>query len=301
MKTFLITGFLGSGKTTLIQRLLEAYLGKKIAVIENDFGPLSLDASILKEKQKNGITLKEISGGSILCTCKAGMFLTALEEVISVQPDILIIEASGITNPKSFAKILKDNNLDIILTKTFIITTVNAAKFKKQALLFPSVTHQISSADLIILNHTDLVSDLQISELIDEIKEINAHSIFLQTSFVDIDPAVIEKITCTTDIQLESEMQSPTERPEVFVLPQLEISLSVLQNFLENLLHFALRIKGYYQSEGEYYLIQDNGKDLNFTVVEYIPGKTGIEIIVPSEKLGDIKQEYVAFRKSNRR
>ena len=93
-KIDIISGFLGAGKTTLIKKLLEeAFVGEKIVLIENEFGEIGIDGSILKDY---GIEIKEMNSGCICCTI-AGDFSSALKELLSLyHPDRIIIEPSGV-------------------------------------------------------------------------------------------------------------------------------------------------------------------------------------------------------------
>ncbi len=91
---YIISGFLGAGKTTLIQKLLsEGLQEKKVALIENDFGEINVDAALLK---KNGIQVKALDSGCICCTL-TGDFITALDTLLKTQcPEVIIIEPSGV-------------------------------------------------------------------------------------------------------------------------------------------------------------------------------------------------------------
>ena len=106
----LVTGFLGVGKTTLLNRLIERYKSKKLGVIINDFGKISVDGILLRDllpdSQNNSII--EIKNGSIFCSCLSVDLVTALKEYIELNPDLLIIETSGLSDPSSFQKILKE-------------------------------------------------------------------------------------------------------------------------------------------------------------------------------------------------
>ena len=77
-KLFVLTGFLGAGKTSFLQHILEAFSDKKLAVIQNEFGKIGIDGSIL---QKQGIPIKEINRGSIFCSCLQLSFVEALAEL----------------------------------------------------------------------------------------------------------------------------------------------------------------------------------------------------------------------------
>ena len=91
---YLISGFLGAGKTTLLQKLLrEGFAGQKVALVENDFGAVSLDAKLLKS---GGYTVQELRAGCICCTLN-GNFVSALVSLLRrVQPDVVLIEPSGV-------------------------------------------------------------------------------------------------------------------------------------------------------------------------------------------------------------
>ena len=88
-KIDIISGFLGAGKTTLIQKLIkEVYAGKKVVLVENEFGEIGIDGGFLKD---SGIVVNEINSGCICCTLQ-GDFRNALQEVVKkYNPDHIII------------------------------------------------------------------------------------------------------------------------------------------------------------------------------------------------------------------
>jgi G3E family GTPase len=91
---YIVSGFLGAGKTTLIQKLIrDCCLGKNVALIENDFGEISVDAALMKAV---GVEVKELNSGCICCSL-SGDFVAAMTEVHDrLQPDVIIIEPSGV-------------------------------------------------------------------------------------------------------------------------------------------------------------------------------------------------------------
>ena len=96
-KVFLLSGFLGSGKTTMLQNLLETVPeGEKAAVLMNEFGKAGVDGDVVKKK---GLEIIEISRGSIFCACAKGDFLKALYAIFrDYDPTVLLIEASGVAD-----------------------------------------------------------------------------------------------------------------------------------------------------------------------------------------------------------
>ena len=106
---YLISGVLGAGKTTLLQKLLrEGFAGQKVALVENDFGAVSLDAKLLKS---GGYTVKELRAGCICCTLN-GNFVSALVSLLRrVQPDVVLIEPSGVAKLSDVEALCRDHRL----------------------------------------------------------------------------------------------------------------------------------------------------------------------------------------------
>ena len=105
-KIDIISGFLGAGKTTLIQKLIkEVYAGKKVVLVENEFGEIGIDGGFLKDA---GIVVNEINSGCICCTLQ-GDFRNALQEVVKkYDPDHIIIEPSGVGKLSDILAVVKD-------------------------------------------------------------------------------------------------------------------------------------------------------------------------------------------------
>ncbi len=148
-----ISGYLGAGKTTLINRLLAEDHGMRLMVMVNDFGAINIDQALIKTRGDDTIAL---TNGCVCCTMGADLFM-ALGEVLDRpdRPDHLIIEASGIADP---AAIASTAIAEPELSYAGIITLVDArniAGLLDDALIAPQVTQQITSADLLLLTKTD--------------------------------------------------------------------------------------------------------------------------------------------------
>lgn len=117
---YIISGFLGAGKTTLIQKLLnEAFKNEKVALIENDFGEISVDAALLKE---GSVNVTEINSGCICCSL-AGDFVKALRKLLDrFQPDKIIIEPSGVGKLSDIVKACSDPCLQPLINVKAKIT-----------------------------------------------------------------------------------------------------------------------------------------------------------------------------------
>ena len=127
-KIDIFSGFLGAGKTTLIQKLLkEAYKGEQVVLIENEFGEIGIDGGFLKEA---GIEIREMNSGCICCSL-VGDFGEALKEVIGkYSPDRIIIEPSGVGKLSDVIKAVQkvEDSVDIKLNSFTTLVDVTKCK-----------------------------------------------------------------------------------------------------------------------------------------------------------------------------
>ena len=99
-KLYVLTGFLGSGKTTVLLKLLEILKGHRIGIIQNEFGKLGIDGTILRNDE---IQMVEINRGSIFCSCLKLNFVQALAEMAAQDFEYLFVESSGWGDPVSLS------------------------------------------------------------------------------------------------------------------------------------------------------------------------------------------------------
>ena len=100
---YVFTGFLGAGKTTILLRLLDILKDKRVGIIQNEFGKLSIDGEILRN---DDIKMVEINRGSIFCSCLRLSFVQALADMAAYKFDYLFIESSGLGDPSNVEEIL---------------------------------------------------------------------------------------------------------------------------------------------------------------------------------------------------
>ena len=103
-KLFVLTGFLGAGKTTFLKRILHDLEGTKVGVIQNDLGKVNIDGELI---EKDGLELREISQGSIYCSCRKLDFVKALAELAQRGLDYVLVESSGIGDPSNVEELLQ--------------------------------------------------------------------------------------------------------------------------------------------------------------------------------------------------
>ncbi len=150
----ILSGFLGAGKTTLVNRLLADPGGRRVAVLVNDFGSLDIDARLVRSRSSTTISL---ANGCACCTV-AGDLTRTLVDLANMQdpPEALLLEASGLADPRGIAQIALANpaiRLDGILTMVDADTLPQLLADPQIAPLFIS---QVTAADVLVLNKMDL-------------------------------------------------------------------------------------------------------------------------------------------------
>ena len=185
----IVTGFLGSGKTTLIKRLLETANGQRMALIVNEFGEVGFDGELLADCGEAACgkdDIVELANGCICCTV-ADDFLPVMEALLArdMPPDHIIIETSGLALPQPLVKAFNWPSVKGRVTVDAVVTVVDAeavaagrvaadeAAITRQRESDDALDHdspieelfedQLRCADLVVLSKTDLVSDIQIA------------------------------------------------------------------------------------------------------------------------------------------
>ena len=204
-KIDIISGFLGAGKTTLINRLInEGYKGEKIVLIENEFGQIGIDSGFLKE---SGIQIAEMNSGCICCSL-VGDFSKALSQVVEqYAPDRILIEPSGVGKLSDVTRAVVDAKLEgVILNSSVAVVDVNKCKMymKNFGEFF---NDQISHAGCIFFSHTDKTTENKLKEALDLVREHNATASIVTTPADKLDIcAVIEAMENKKSI--EDELQA---------------------------------------------------------------------------------------------
>jgi len=179
-KISIVSGFLGAGKTTLIQKLLkEVFQNEKIAIIENEFGDVGIDGGFLKN---TGIQVTEMNSGCICCSL-VGDFGKNMREVIAeYEPDHIIVEPSGVGKLSDVMKSVQDLALDMDVELSALITVVNGKKCLKQMKAFGEFfNNQLEHASTIILSRTQEMTEEQLIHALSEITKINSKAAIITT------------------------------------------------------------------------------------------------------------------------
>jgi G3E family GTPase len=185
-----LTGFLGSGKTTLLNRILSEKHGKRIAVIENEFGEVGVDHQLVIGAEEE---LFETNNGCICCTVR-GDLIRILGQLMKRRDrfDYILIETTGMADPGPVAQtFFLDDELKNQFQLDAIVTMVDAKHFEQHVDELNEPAEQVAFADLVLLNKTDLVDAAVLERIERRIRGINGTAKILRTRNAD---APIDKV-----------------------------------------------------------------------------------------------------------
>jgi G3E family GTPase len=187
MDVFIVSGFLGAGKTTLIQHLLASNIEGigKIALIVNEVGNMGIDGTLLTGKN---VDMMEITSGCICCTLKTD-FSRAIQEIHDrIKPDFLVVEATGVAQPGDILDTLYDPPANKYSRLRHLVTVVDADFFKAKDMFGPFYDNQIRCADTILLNKIDLIPSESVLDIQASLQEMNPKATIFATQHCAVDP-----------------------------------------------------------------------------------------------------------------
>ncbi len=289
----LISGFLGSGKTSLIGRLLSNYSSKiKIAVVQNEFAASSIDGQILQGGDKS-FTLRELNTGSIFCSCLFSHFKDVVVELASTsRVELIIVEATGIADPIGIAQLLEDEAVTRLCYLSRIVTLIDASRFLRGVSFIVGARHQVQVADMVFVSKVDLVDSQMRLDVECEVRKINPMVEILSGDYSDIDlRAMIEEPS--EPLALRQGIAGELTRcgtggyiSKIFKTTA-PISRANLERFLASLGDEILRLKGFVRDEhGVSY------------VVQYIPGKAEV-IALTGDAIGNTELISIGYKAPN--
>ncbi|MCC3303353.1 CobW family GTP-binding protein [Sneathiella sp. HT1-7] len=249
-----LAGFLGSGKTTLVNHLLRQADGPRIMVLVNDFGDLPIDEDLIAAKDGDTLTL---ANGCACCSMGAGLykaFSTALD--YEPTPDHLLIEASGVAEPKRIANFAR---AEPDLTLNGIVTMVDALNFqttREDQRLSEIVEAQISSAHILLLNKCDLAQQQNIDICAEILRHVNETAPIIKITHGALSGDIFFGEGRSIDRLSETSNDSHSHTHETdfsrwSVATDSEINKATLKEVLNHLPPSILRVKGIFRATGE--------------------------------------------------
>ena len=234
-KLFVLTGFLGAGKTTFLKRILHNLEGKKVGVIQNDLGKVNIDGELI---EKDGLELREISQGSIYCSCRKLDFVKALAELAQRNLDYVLVESSGIGDPSNVEELLQA--VEVLAPDVYVfsglICLVDVANFLADLESREELSRQVRHANMILLNKTDLVEPQEQEKVLETLRELNPVSPICAAAFGEVDQYVGN----------EASLNSSESKPKTLVLRTAgPVKKAEVDAFLRQLAPQCWRMKGF--------------------------------------------------------
>ena len=245
---YVLTGFLGAGKTSFLLNILDNVKDKKIGIIQNEFGKINVDGEIIR---RNGIEMTEISRGSIFCSCLKLSFVQALAEMSTKDLDYVFVESSGLADPSNIEEIL--GAVGVMAGDNYIfkgvICLVDGVNFKNQIKDVETVDRQLAHCNLAVINKVDKLDQSELEEVKKLVREVNPVCDIITTSFGKTDLSFMnEDLTVRKWAESEDSLNTVDNKPKTISLETLEVvSKEILMTFLKKVLPSCYRIKGFFK------------------------------------------------------
>lgn len=263
----LISGFLGAGKTTLVNELLRGgYPGETVAVLVNDFGKLAVDASLI---QTAGDNLIELRNGCICCSLQYHLH-TGLKKLGDQRRfDRVILETSGVSNTEHLLAILGEWQQEHTLHIDQVIAVVDATRFLKSYERLPILRAQLNGAQLILLNRCDQVSWEVRDDTRRALESLAPQAMIAVTEFSRFDFVLLKHLPPRIPVVAGNENHP---HPEPWHTCRIEFSepvaLVALQASLAQLPDSIHRIKGFVTDGSSVWAVQRAGMSVSVTKPE---------------------------------
>ncbi len=276
---FLITGFLGSGKTTFLNQELKNSL-TRTGVLMNEFGKVSMDSVTLSN---NGIDLKELTNGSIFCACLKDKFIDGLMELVDRDLDQIYVESSGLSDPSNM-----ENVMEVLRKKlpgkTFeyrgSICLLDGVYFFAELEKLVSVERQIKHSHYILINKADLIDEDKIAAIKDKIGSINPLAKVGVTEYGQIKTgdSQMTYFPIEDEATTNREDNKPKQLVMTFLYPPSEDQLKA---FLSEVSSAFYRIKGFVEVDGSCMKIDGVNDTIEMKVYDWTsPGLDGFNELV---------------------
>mgnify|MGYP000309578950 CR=1 FL=1 len=248
---YIFTGFLGSGKTTVLHDLLSQKPSQKVGVIVNEWGNLGVDTALL---QSSGVeNILELVGGQIFCACLSGSFLNTLKSLLALDVAAIFVETSGLAKPYTLRELVEEaeKRTNGLVKFKGMVCVIDAVRFLKLRSVVKALDEQVFYSDRFILTKADLVEAETVERIIRVLKELKPNG---EITIRAGKPILLERIfKFETDRKVLIPSSDPRwdgwgdgGRPETLTLyPKGPVGRKELEQFLQEMSPFTFRIKGF--------------------------------------------------------
>ena len=242
IEVWLLTGFLGSGKTTMMNYLLnsEYFASKNTALVINEFGKLGVDSHLVKDYE---MPVYEINKGSIFCVCTKTEFVRIFQQLQEGRPDSIIIEATGIADTSSIEQLLNEPVLGNTFEVRANICLVDAMSYIQTAAFLKTAASQVQQADAVIVNKIDMVIDDILAETVKFVRELNPRAKLIAAEFGEVSMETLAEIKHEPISGKLSECP-PLQISSAYIMTEAIIDKDMFLHTIEQMKDNILRLKG---------------------------------------------------------
>lgn len=260
----IVSGFLGSGKTTLVRRLLEAATreGARVAFVSNELGELGVDQALLGGGQEAYV---ELAGGCVCCALNDALYETLIALHERVHPDRVVVETSGAAVPHDVQITFYQPPIRDWISEEAVVVVVDAEQLAEGRDLEGTFTEQIETADLVLLNKTDLVPGSELPRLLAALDAMNPGVPVLPCERGDVDPRLLLAASTSPRGPLTHTPEPAHEHShDEFSTEELWIPSGLTADDVDELIRplGALRIKGFVALDEGPAVVQGVGRRL---------------------------------------
>ncbi len=251
-----VSGFLGAGKTTLVNHLLRHASGQRIVVFVNDFGAINIDRDMIETREENRVSLKN---GCVCCSLNADLVAGVAQFARATQPpDAFLIEASGVSDPKSL-------NASLSRLEGAGLTRMDLRLYVIDAALYGTLGYadtellldHAATSDLVLINKADLATDVHRHALAHDLEEAAPFSVVMETRQCAVDPSVLTGPLLSRGSEMQRRRAAkPSEDPiHHFRTWSFEVDRSFCRDrfveMLRELPRYCVRAKGFVRFSAE--------------------------------------------------
>lgn len=269
-----VSGFLGSGKTTLVRRLLaDAQAnGVRVAVVSNEFGELGIDAALLGTLDEDYV---ELSGGCVCCKLSDQLVDTLQVLRERANPDRIVVETSGVALPYDTQLNFWRDPVRAWISDDVAVVVVNAEQLHAGRDIEGTFEQQISSADLLVLNQVDRVPPAERDSLEVRLREIEPEAPILRAVHGDVDPGLLfpPDPEALRVLRRAAAAPAPPHTHEPFVSEEIQVPAGIASEALRTQLEAlgALRVKGFVELPDGVRAVQGVGARIDIEPPQFDP------------------------------
>ncbi len=267
IQVYVISGFLGAGKTSFLQQFLthlQTKKSQKLAVLINELGSVSIDGDLLSHAP---VSIEEITSGSIYCYCKQDDFVKVLKQFSNSDIDILLIENSGMADPSNLHELLSQGEEKRAFHYQGGICLLDAMTFYHHVQVLPAVENQVKSSSLFLLNKVDMVPSEQVKLCREEILRRNPQGQIYETVHGTIPMELIEEQLFDNGFHGETTNKCYNKFSSYALETKALLTETEVLAFAHEVKKPLYRAKGFVETKEGWFLLDTVGEQVEFRPV----------------------------------